>query len=101
MQQGDDRAPFTNDWNATISQALPHRSLMEVSYVGNRSANEYMDGSNSNLFNLNNNHLGSFFGADPKLGRPVSPQRHPCAGNGAHDWIALLPERSRCLYSQL
>ena len=50
MQQGDDRAPFTNDWNATISQALPHRSLMEISYVGNRSANEYMDGSNSNLF---------------------------------------------------
>ena len=83
MQQGDDRAPFTNDWNATISQALPHRSLLEVSYVGNRSANEYMDGSNSNLFNLNNNHLGSFFGADPKLGRPVSPAPPSCASKGS------------------
>jgi hypothetical protein len=86
MQQGDDRAPFTNDWNATISQALPHRSLVEISYVGNRSANEYMDGSNSNLYNLNNNHLRSFFGADPTLGRPVSPNAPSCPGNGATDW---------------
>lgn len=86
MQMGDDRAPFTNDWNATISQALPHRSLMEVSYVGNRSANEYMDGSNSNLFNLNNNRPGSFFGADPTLGRPVSPNAPSCPSKGATDW---------------
>jgi hypothetical protein len=43
MQMGDHRAPFTNNWNATISQALPWRSVLEVSYVGNRSANEYMD----------------------------------------------------------
>jgi hypothetical protein len=86
MQLGDDRAPFTNDWNATISQALPHRSLMEVSYVGNRSANEYMDGTNSNLFNLNNNTPGRFFGTDPKLGRAVSPSPPSCPGNGATDW---------------
>lgn len=86
MQLGDDRAPFTNDWNATISQALPHRSLMEVSYVGNRSANEYMDGTNSNLFNLNNNTLGRFFGADPIQHKVVSPAPPSCPGNGAPDW---------------
>ena len=86
MQPGDNRAPFTNDWNATISQQLPRRSVFEVSYVGNRSANEYMDGSNSNLYNLNNNPMGRLFQADPKLGRPVSPSAPSCPGNGATDW---------------
>lgn len=86
MQLGDDRAPFTNDWNATISQALPWRSVMEVSYVGNRSANEYMDGTNSNLFNLNNNTQGRFFRPDPIIGQNVSPAPPSCPGNGATDW---------------
>lgn len=79
MQLGDDRAPYTNDWNATISQALPHRSVLEVSYVGNRSANEYMDGSNSNLFNLNNNAPGAFFRANPQTGLVLSPSAPSCS----------------------
>jgi hypothetical protein len=86
MQLGDDRAPFTNDWNATISQALPWRSVLEVSYVGNRSANEYMDGTNSNLFDLNNTSPGGMFTPDPKLGKAVSPNAPSCPGNGATDW---------------
>jgi hypothetical protein len=81
MQQGDDRAPFTNDWNATISQALPWRSVMEVSYVGNRSANEYMDGSNGKLFDLNNIPTGGLFKADPKTGQYVSPSQPSCGGS--------------------
>ena len=79
MQQGDNRAPFTNDWNATISQAMPHRSVLEVSYVGNRSVNEYMDGTNSNLFNLNNVSPGGFFSPDPVTNQYVSPASPPCS----------------------
>lgn len=79
MQMGDSRAPFTNDWNATISQALPWRSVLEVSYVGNRSANEYMDGTNSNLYNLNNVPRGGIFQPDPVTGTYVSPAAPPCS----------------------
>jgi Carboxypeptidase regulatory-like domain/TonB-dependent Receptor Plug Domain len=86
MLQGDDRAPFTNDWNATVSQALPYRSVLEVSYVGNRSANEYMDGTNSNLYDLNNNLPGRLYQPDPVYGRPLSPGAPSCPGNGATDW---------------
>jgi hypothetical protein len=78
LQKGDDRTPFTNDWNATISQSLPHRTVVEVSYVGNRSADEYMDGSNSNIDNLNNVLPGGFFKADPTLGYLVSPASPGC-----------------------
>jgi hypothetical protein len=77
MQQGDNRSPYTSDWNLTISQALPWRSVFEASYVGNHSADEYMDGSNSNLFNLNNTAPGAYFKPDPMTGQLVSPAT-PC-----------------------
>lgn len=77
MQQGDSRSPYTSDWNFTVSQALPWRSVFKASYVGNHSANEYMDGSNSNLFNLNNTAPGAYFKPDPITGKLVSPPS-PC-----------------------
>jgi hypothetical protein len=75
---GDNRVPFTTNWNATVSQALPWHIVAELSYVGNRSANEYMDGSNSNLFNLNNVSPGGLFQKDPYTGRYVSPNAPEC-----------------------
>jgi hypothetical protein len=81
-QRGDSRSPFTTNWNATLSQALPWRSVMEISYIGNRSANEFINGSNSNLFNLNNVVPGRIFGPDPLTGKLVSPSAPSC-GTGA------------------
>jgi hypothetical protein len=81
MQQGDNRVPFTSDWNATISQALPYRSVLEIAYVGNRSANEYEDGTNSNIYNLNNVHPGGFFQPDPINHQQHSPNAPACSGN--------------------
>ncbi len=86
MQRGDSRIPFTNNWNATISQALPWRSVVEFSYIGNRSANEYEDGTNSNIYNLNNVPRGGLFTRDPKTGQYVSPSSPSCPGGGATDW---------------
>lgn len=99
MQKGDDRAPFTNDWNATVSQALPWRSLLEVSYVGNRSANEYMDGSNSNLYNLNNVPTGGLFAPDPITGTYVSPAAPPCSTTNTSS-ESLYCQANPALYSQ-
>ncbi len=78
---GDNRSSFTSNWNATVSQALPWRSLVEVSYVGNRTANQFIDGSNSNLFNVNNVPTGAFYKPDPKNGALQSPNAPPCGSN--------------------
>ena len=86
MQMGDSRISSTTNWNATVSQALPRRTVLEVSYIGNRSANEYMDGTNSNLYNLNNVLPGGFFQPDPKTGVYSSPNAPSCPGGGATDW---------------
>jgi hypothetical protein len=77
MQQGDSRTPWTADYNFTVSQALPWRTLFEASYVGAHSAEEYLDGSNSNIGNLNNVPIGGFFKPDPLTHQLVSPAS-PC-----------------------
>jgi hypothetical protein len=77
MQQGDARTPWTADYNLTISQALPWRSLLEAAYVGTHSAEEYLDGGNSNIGNINNVPVGGLFKPDPILGQLVSPSS-PC-----------------------
>ena len=48
----DDRQPYTDSYSVTLSQRLPWTSLMELSYVGNRSRdlqNTSGAGSNINL----------------------------------------------------
>ena len=81
---GDKKIPFTTNWNATVSQALPWRSVLEISYVGNRSANEFVNGANSNLNNLNNIAPGGLFAPDPVTGQVLSLPRHPL-----HSWREL------------
>ena len=48
------------NWNVTISQALPWRSVLEVSYVGNKSQNEWIDGGNGKVGDQNNVLPGGF-----------------------------------------
>ncbi|HTV16633.1 MAG TPA: carboxypeptidase regulatory-like domain-containing protein [Acidobacteriaceae bacterium] len=99
MQLGDSRAPYTNDWNVTISQAIPWHSLLEVSYVGNRSYEEFMDGTNSNLYNLNNVPIGGIFRPDPITGTYVSPAPPPCSTTSASSQ-SLYCQANPAAYSQ-
>jgi hypothetical protein len=62
---GDNKTPLTMDWNVTLSQALPWRSVFEISYVGNKSQNEWIDGSNGKLGDQNNILPGAFWLPDP------------------------------------
>jgi hypothetical protein len=82
MEKGDNRNPYTADWNVTFSQALPWRSVFEASYVGNRSRNLYQDGSNGGLGNLNNTPYGGIFLTDPILGVAMSPNAPSCGTAG-------------------
>jgi len=65
LQAGDNKTPLTMNWNVTVSQALPWRSVLEVSYVANKSQNEWINGSNGKLGDLNNIYPGSLFLPDP------------------------------------
>jgi len=62
---GDNKTPLTMNWNVTVSQALPWRSVLEVSYVANKSQNEWIDGSNGKVGDQNNVAYGGFFLPDP------------------------------------
>lgn len=74
------------DWNFTISQALPWRSVFEVSYVANKSQNEWIDGGNGKLGDLNNMYAGTFFRPDPTTGVNVSPNAPTCTGAFNNEW---------------
>ncbi len=76
------------DWNISWSNAGPWHSVFEVSYIGNKSKNLYVDGTNGNLNNANNIIPGSFFFADPVTGRMVSPGAPGCDDNnyGTANW---------------
>jgi len=45
----DNKMPRTMSWSATISQRLPGRNLLEVSYVGNKSDNLVNQGGLTNI----------------------------------------------------
>lgn len=74
LQKGDERTPYTQSYNVTISQRLPWQSLAEVQYVGSRSRDLLLDGSsNGNLGNINNIPLGAFYKPDPTTGLVTDP----------------------------
>ena len=86
FQLGDNKTPYTNDWNVGVAQALPWRSVLEITYVGNHSGNELINGGNGKLSDFNSNFPGAYWLPDPKQTLNgsqalVSPSSLPC-GNG-------------------
>jgi hypothetical protein len=87
LQQGDNKTPLTMNWNVTISEALPWRSVLEISYVANKSQNEWIDGGNGKLGDLNNITPGAFFLPDPITHVNVAPNAPSCTnGNANLNW---------------
>ncbi|MGO9085171.1 MAG: carboxypeptidase regulatory-like domain-containing protein [Candidatus Sulfotelmatobacter sp.] len=75
FQQGDNRTPYTNDWNMSVAQALPWRSVLELSYIGNQSRNELLNGGNGKIDDLNAVQPGGYYYVDPKTtAGPVTTQ---------------------------
>jgi len=81
LQEGDNKTPLTMNWNITISQALPWRSVLEVSYVANKSENEWIDGGNGKLDDLNNIPNGQFFQTDQLKGLKITPSTPECTAS--------------------
>jgi hypothetical protein len=82
---GDDRVPFTGDWNVSIDQAVPWQSLVEVSYVGDKTTGEEFNGGNGNINNLNNLPLGAYWQKDPITGTYCSPSAPSSATAGCNE----------------
>jgi hypothetical protein len=65
VDPNDDRQPLTQSWNFTVSQRVPFRSLVEISYVGNHTSNMPLEGNNNNgssdLLNVNVIPLATMF----------------------------------------
>ena len=85
---GDNKTPLTMDWNVTVSQTLPWRSVLEVSYVGNKSQNEWIDGGNGKVGDQNNILPGAFFLPNPSAASGgdhylmnISPNAPACTGS--------------------
>ena len=93
FQAGDNRTPSVMDWNVTISQALPWRSVFEVSYVGNKSQNELINGSNGKILDANNELNGAYWFGDRLQGNvKISPSSPTCnASNPLSNWTGCGP----------
>lgn len=79
LQMGDGKTPYTENYNVSLSRALPFRSLLEVSYVGNRSRDLLLAGGAFD--NLNAVPLGAFFRPDPITGVLNNPSSLPNSGD--------------------
>jgi hypothetical protein len=81
FQKGDDKVPYTQNWDFIISRQLPGRSVLEVQYTGNRTRDALLTGNGSTqnfVQNLNKIPLGALWGSDPVRGLPCPP--NPSAG---------------------
>ncbi len=72
LAMGDGKVPYTENYSFSVDESLPGHSLVELSYVGNRSRDLLTAGTNSDFNNINMVPMGAFFGPDPKTGK-VNP----------------------------
>jgi hypothetical protein len=68
LDMGDGHVPLTENYNVSIDEGLPGHTLLEFSYVGNRSRDLLTAGTNSDFNDINMVPYGAFFGPDPKTG---------------------------------
>jgi hypothetical protein len=96
LKEGDDKVPFADTYSFGVAQALPAHTVLEVSYVGSLSRNQFENGGNGHVADINGVKYGAFFGTDPKNGlyenvSPIGPNGNPNTGTaltGANqnDW---------------
>lgn len=80
VAKGDNKTPYTQNWNFIIDQRGPWNSLISIGYNGSRSRNLLAHPGANNI------PLGAYFGPDPVTGTNscILPFYNPagCTGNG-------------------
>ena len=86
----DSRTPYTWDFNFTISQAGPWQTIVEFSYVGNRTRDMLIGSTNNKINDLNIIAPGTYFQPDPKTGAVNCIQGVACNSSFvANDYFPL------------
>ena len=69
MSSTDDQQPLTASYSISITQSLPFRSVMEMSYIGSKTTHGWLDP----LTGINQVPLGALFKPDPITGAKADP----------------------------
>jgi hypothetical protein len=72
-QLGDNKVPYANTYSFGVAQALPSHTVMEVSYVGSMSRNQWLNGGNGHISDANPIAMESYFAPDPHDGNYYNP----------------------------
>jgi len=82
----DNNQPQTQDWSFTVAQRTPWKSLVEISYVGNKS--DYLSNYNNSLYQINDLPVGSLFTATVCAGDAITRSSNPQqTGSQACGWL--------------
>jgi hypothetical protein len=73
MRMGDNQTPRVADWNITVSQAMPWRSVFEISYVANKSTGQLINGTNDKIGDINAVLPGSYYRPNPAFTDAAHP----------------------------
>ncbi|MHB1023551.1 MAG: outer membrane beta-barrel protein [Acidobacteriaceae bacterium] len=71
IKKGDDKTPYTMNWDAMLDQVVPGNMVLEIQYIGNRTRNALLTGNGSNpgfYANINKIPLGGLYGTDALTG---------------------------------
>lgn len=71
IKKGDDKSPYTMNWNVMVDQSLPGRMVFELQYIANRTDNALLTGNGSTpsfFANINKIPIGGLYGTDAITG---------------------------------
>ncbi|MFT4112779.1 carboxypeptidase regulatory-like domain-containing protein [Silvibacterium sp.] len=71
IKMGENKTPYTMNWDAMVDQELPGRLMFELQYIGNHTADALFTGNGSTenfISNINRIPVGAFYGTDPLTG---------------------------------
>jgi hypothetical protein len=77
----DSQAPQTQDWSVSVAQRTPWKSLVEVSYVGNKSS--YLSNYNNSIGTIDDLPVGALFSATTCAGDAITRVDQQVVGGNA------------------
>lgn len=71
IQMGENKTPYTMNWDAMVDQMLPGHVMLELQYIGNHTANALYTGNGTTenfISNINKIPIGGLYGTDALTG---------------------------------
>jgi hypothetical protein len=72
MTAGEDKSPYTMNWDVMVDQQLPSRMVFELQYIGNHTDDALLTNNSTanetSFTNINKIPIGALYGTDPLTG---------------------------------